>query len=213
MTEVSMNNDLKSAFSLAGRRALVTGSARGIGRAIARALAEYGATVAVHGVHASAPLDAALADVRVFSPASVAVTGDLGAPGFKKYDIEAYFAGFGGYREVTSNTNLTSFQSRRLNIRYKDSANDERDHGDTHECARDLASVCAQGADEEVEPQSENVCNHSSPSASLMPPDSSMKRCSRVSSPLTSSTVPSASTRPPTITASPEQTRSTSSIP
>lgn len=48
--------------------------------------------------------------------------GDLGAPGYKKYDIEAYFAGFGGYREVTSNTNLTSFQSRRLNIRYKDGA-------------------------------------------------------------------------------------------
>ncbi len=46
--------------------------------------------------------------------------GDLGAPGYKKYDIEAWFAGFNGYREVTSNTNLTSFQSRRLNIRYKD---------------------------------------------------------------------------------------------
>ena len=46
--------------------------------------------------------------------------GDLGAPGYKKYDIEAWFAAFGGYREVTSNTNLTSFQSRRLNIRYKD---------------------------------------------------------------------------------------------
>ena len=46
--------------------------------------------------------------------------GDMGAPGYKKYDIEAWFAGFGGYREVTSNTNLTSFQSRRLNIRYKD---------------------------------------------------------------------------------------------
>jgi seryl-tRNA synthetase len=46
--------------------------------------------------------------------------GDLGAPGYKKYDIEAWFAGFGGYREVTSNTNLTEFQSRRLNIRYKD---------------------------------------------------------------------------------------------
>ncbi len=51
--------------------------------------------------------------------------GDLGAPGYKKYDIEAWFAGFNGYREVTSNTNLTSFQSRRLNIRYKDG--DERD--------------------------------------------------------------------------------------
>lgn len=47
--------------------------------------------------------------------------GDLGAPGYKKYDIEAWYPGFGAYREVTSNTNLTEFQSRRLNIRYKDS--------------------------------------------------------------------------------------------
>ncbi|MBQ6471086.1 MAG: serine--tRNA ligase [Victivallales bacterium] len=46
--------------------------------------------------------------------------GDMGAPGFKKYDIEAWYPGFGSYREVTSNTNLTEFQSRRLNIRYKD---------------------------------------------------------------------------------------------
>ncbi|MEA4862873.1 MAG: serine--tRNA ligase [Victivallaceae bacterium] len=45
--------------------------------------------------------------------------GDLGAPGSKKYDIEAWFAGFNTYREVTSNTNLTDFQSSRLNIRYK----------------------------------------------------------------------------------------------
>jgi seryl-tRNA synthetase len=46
--------------------------------------------------------------------------GDMGAPGYRKYDIEAFFAGYDGYREVTSNTNLTDFQSRRLNIRYKD---------------------------------------------------------------------------------------------
>ena len=46
--------------------------------------------------------------------------GDMGAPGYRKYDIEAFFAGYNGYREVTSNTNLTDFQSRRLNIRYKD---------------------------------------------------------------------------------------------
>lgn len=45
--------------------------------------------------------------------------GDMGAPGYAKYDIEAYFAGFKSYREVTSNTNLTDFQSRRLGIRYK----------------------------------------------------------------------------------------------
>ncbi len=46
--------------------------------------------------------------------------GDMGAPGYKKYDTEAWFAGFESYREVTSNTNLTDFQARRLNIRYKD---------------------------------------------------------------------------------------------
>lgn len=45
--------------------------------------------------------------------------GDLGAPGYKKYDIEAWFPGYSAYREVTSNTNLTDFQSRRLKIRYK----------------------------------------------------------------------------------------------
>lgn len=45
--------------------------------------------------------------------------GDMGAPGYRKYDTEGWFPGFGGYRELTSNTNLTEFQSRRLNIRYK----------------------------------------------------------------------------------------------
>lgn len=45
--------------------------------------------------------------------------GDLGAPGYKKYDVEAWFAGYGGYRETHSITNLTDYQTRRLNIRSK----------------------------------------------------------------------------------------------
>lgn len=45
--------------------------------------------------------------------------GDMGAPGYKKYDVEAWFAGFGSYRETHSITNLLDFQSRRLNIRCK----------------------------------------------------------------------------------------------
>ncbi|NOY80152.1 MAG: serine--tRNA ligase [Kiritimatiellaeota bacterium] len=45
--------------------------------------------------------------------------GDMGAPGYKKYDVEAWFPGYGGYREVTSNTNLTDFQARRLGIRFR----------------------------------------------------------------------------------------------
>jgi seryl-tRNA synthetase len=50
--------------------------------------------------------------------------GDLGAPAAKKYDIEAWFPGQGKYREITSTSNTTDFQSRRLKIRYKsDSGN------------------------------------------------------------------------------------------
>lgn len=46
--------------------------------------------------------------------------GDMGAPGYKKYDVEGWFPGFGEFRETHSNTNLTDFQTRRLNIRCKE---------------------------------------------------------------------------------------------
>jgi seryl-tRNA synthetase len=44
-------------------------------------------------------------------------TGDLGDPAAKKYDIEAWFPGQGGYREITSCSNTTDYQARRLKIR------------------------------------------------------------------------------------------------
>ena len=45
--------------------------------------------------------------------------GDLGAPAVKKYDIEAWFPGQGCYREITSTSNTTDFQARRLDIRFR----------------------------------------------------------------------------------------------
>ena len=45
--------------------------------------------------------------------------GDLGASAAKKYDIEAWIPSQKTYREVTSCSNTTSFQARRLNIRAK----------------------------------------------------------------------------------------------
>lgn len=44
--------------------------------------------------------------------------GDLGGPAAKKYDIEAWMPGQSAYREVTSTSNCTDFQARRLQIRY-----------------------------------------------------------------------------------------------
>jgi seryl-tRNA synthetase len=45
--------------------------------------------------------------------------GDLGASAAKKYDIEAWFPFQRRYREVTSCSNTTDFQARRLGIRYR----------------------------------------------------------------------------------------------
>jgi seryl-tRNA synthetase len=45
--------------------------------------------------------------------------GDLGDPAAKKYDIEAWFPSQGRYREITSCSNTTDFQARRLQIRYR----------------------------------------------------------------------------------------------
>jgi len=49
-------------------------------------------------------------------------TGDLGSSAVRKFDCEAWIPTQNAYREVTSTSNCTEFQSRRLNIRYKDSA-------------------------------------------------------------------------------------------
>ncbi len=45
--------------------------------------------------------------------------GDLGASATKKYDIEAWFPGQQRYREITSTSNTTDFQARRLDVRYR----------------------------------------------------------------------------------------------
>ncbi|MDO8503361.1 MAG: serine--tRNA ligase [bacterium] len=47
-------------------------------------------------------------------------TGDLGHPSASKFDIEAWMPGQEKYREVTSTSNTTDYQARRLNIKYRD---------------------------------------------------------------------------------------------
>jgi seryl-tRNA synthetase len=48
--------------------------------------------------------------------------GDLGAPAARKFDIEAWIPSQERYREVTSTSNTTDYQARRLNCRYRPEA-------------------------------------------------------------------------------------------
>ena len=65
---------------LTGRTALVTGSSRGIGRAIAVALAEAGARVILNGSRESAPLSEAAAEIRAAGGEALTAIGDLSTP-------------------------------------------------------------------------------------------------------------------------------------
>jgi seryl-tRNA synthetase len=46
--------------------------------------------------------------------------GDLGSSAARKYDCEAWVPSQNAYREVTSTSNCTTFQARRLGVRYRD---------------------------------------------------------------------------------------------
>ena len=46
-------------------------------------------------------------------------SADLGAPAYRKFDVEAWMPGLKRYGEISSASNCTDYQSRRLNIRYR----------------------------------------------------------------------------------------------
>mmetsp|Transcript_48995 Transcript_48995/g.140650 ORF Transcript_48995/g.140650 Transcript_48995/m.140650 type:complete len:495 (-) Transcript_48995:72-1556(-) len=50
-------------------------------------------------------------------------TEELGAPAYRKYDMEAWMPGMEKWGEISSCSNCTDYQSRRLNIRYKEEYN------------------------------------------------------------------------------------------
>ncbi len=77
MIKYDDNINLKKRFDLSGHTALVTGSSRGIGRALAIGLAEFGAKVIVHGSRESEQLSSVLECVRKFNPASFSIVSDL----------------------------------------------------------------------------------------------------------------------------------------
>jgi seryl-tRNA synthetase len=76
--------------------------------------------------------------------------GDLGAPAAKKYDIEAWFPVQQRYREITSCSNTTDYQARRLGIRFRREGKLEYVHtlNGTGATARALLSIMENFQDE-----------------------------------------------------------------
>jgi seryl-tRNA synthetase len=77
--------------------------------------------------------------------------GDLGASASKKYDIEAWFPGQERYREITSTSNTTDYQSRRLGVRVRRESGLEPAHtlNGTAVTARALIAIMENFQDED----------------------------------------------------------------
>ena len=93
-------------FDLTGRRALVTGSSRGIGRAIALALAEYGADLCVHYHGRQADAEEVSGKARGFGVKSVVVQADIGDVDGPAKIAEAAISGLGGIDILVLNASM-----------------------------------------------------------------------------------------------------------
>lgn len=93
-------------ISLAGKSAIVTGSARGIGLAIASKLSEAGASVLLVDIDESALAEAqSLLETR--GAKSAVIAGDLTHPNFPQTAIDKLIAEFGGIDIIVNNAGYT----------------------------------------------------------------------------------------------------------
>jgi len=91
---------------LAGRTAVVTGSGRNIGRAIALGLARQGASVVVNGHADRAAVDAVVEEIRRAGSQAIGVMADVGADAQVQSLIAAAAGRFGAVDIVVSNVGI-----------------------------------------------------------------------------------------------------------
>jgi NAD(P)-dependent dehydrogenase (short-subunit alcohol dehydrogenase family) len=93
-------------FRLTGRRALVTGAPRGIGKSIALALAECGADVVINYASSKALGEAAADEARAFGVKAFAIQAELGQDGAARRLYEESVAALGGVDILVHNASV-----------------------------------------------------------------------------------------------------------
>jgi 3-oxoacyl-[acyl-carrier protein] reductase len=93
----------KSATSLEGKAALVTGAATGIGKAIAAALAAAGAAVVVNHNHTPEPADKLVADIKAARGTAIAAAADISSRAQYQAMVERLLAEFGRWDILINN--------------------------------------------------------------------------------------------------------------
>jgi 3-oxoacyl-[acyl-carrier protein] reductase len=93
-------------FTLQSKTALVTGAGRGIGRAIAEKLAEYGASVMINDLDA-APAGETEAAIRNAGRRAASLAGDVTDPAFPQRLIDSTIEKFGGLDIIVNNAGYT----------------------------------------------------------------------------------------------------------
>jgi 3-oxoacyl-[acyl-carrier protein] reductase len=92
---------------LEGKIAIVTGSGRGIGQAIAQKLASEGAKVVVNDLDA-APAEETVASIRALGSDAISCLGDVTAPDFGARIVKAALDKFGGIDIIVNNAGYAS---------------------------------------------------------------------------------------------------------
>lgn len=94
-------------FDLSGKTALVTGGSRGIGRAIATALASHGASVMVNYVRNASAAEETVSALRALGVRAEAVQGDVAAPEEAVRIVQAAVEAFGRLDILVNNAGVT----------------------------------------------------------------------------------------------------------
>ncbi|CAM4256597.1 SDR family oxidoreductase [Bordetella muralis] len=94
------------ALPLAGKRALITGAARGIGAAIALKLAEDGADIAITYEKSAEKAEALAARIRALGRKAVAIQADAASPEAAKTAVEQTVADLGGLDILVNNAGV-----------------------------------------------------------------------------------------------------------